>query len=286
MNDRTARGTCGPESDERAVRPAVQLLWTGGWDSTFRLLSLLLIEGRSVQPHYIVDRRHYRPGLVAEQQAMRRIRERIAERYPDAAARLRPMAVCSVADIPAHAQIEQHYEGCLRAGFIGGQYEWLARYCAAHGIEAMELSIHRDDKARTLLAPLMGPSGARLDARHAGDPRYELFKWFEFPLFDATKQQMRTAARSAGFEDIMSLTWFCHRPRGGEACGVCNPCIYTIEEGLGDRVPLAGRLRYALRVVPRLRHWLARHPGLYLRVRALYRRVRPARESVAASGEL
>ena len=42
---------------------------------------------------------------------------------------------------------------------------------------------------------------------------------------------MRTQARQAGFDEIMSLTWFCHRPRHGQPCGTCNPCIYTIEEG-------------------------------------------------------
>ena len=76
------------------------------------------------------------------------------------------------------------------------------------------------------------------------------------------------------FEDVMKLTWFCHRPRRGQPCGTCNPCIYTIEEGLGERVPMSGRLRYHLRVIPRVRHWLTRHPDLYMRVRALYRRLR------------
>jgi hypothetical protein len=39
-------------------------------------------------------------------------------------------------------------------------------------------------------------------------------------------------------------------------------------------VPPSGRLRYHLRVMPRVRHWLARHPDLYMRVRSLYRRLR------------
>jgi hypothetical protein len=30
-----------------------------------------------------------------------------------------------------------------------------------------------------------------------------------------------------------------------------------------------------LRIVPRLRYWLTRHPDLYLKARALYRRIRP-----------
>lgn len=261
---------------------AVPILWTGGWDSTFRLLSLLLIEQRAVQPYYVVDRLSYRPAVPAEQEAMRKIRELITARSPAVAARLLTTIECPVAGIAPNAQINQHYERCLQTGFIGGQYEWLARYCAEHGIDAMELAIHRDDKARELLAELIDTSRTTLDPRFAGDSRYELFRRFRFPLFDKTKEQMRLDARKAGFEDAMRLTWFCHRPRNGEPCGTCNPCIYTIEEGLGDRVPLAGRIRYNLRIVPRMRHWLTQHPDLYMRIRALYRRLRGVRSGASA----
>ena len=250
------------------------LLWTGGWDSTFRLLSLVIGERREVQPYYIVDSLRQRPAVPAEREAMRLIRQRLQQRYPEAAVRLADTIECRLADIDADAEIFEHYERCLACGFIGGQYEWLARYCRQHHIEGMELSIHRDDKARTLLEDQIAFSRDRLDPRYAGDCRYELFKSFRFPLFDLTKQQMQRAARQAGFDDLMQLTWFCHRPRHGKPCGTCNPCIYTIEEGLEERVPFGGRIRYHLRVVPRLRHWLTRHPDLYMRIRVMYRRLR------------
>lgn len=251
-----------------------RLLWTGGWDSTFRLLSLLLDEQREVQPYYVIDSLHYRPAVPAEREAMRLIRQSLLKRHPQAAVRLADTIECRLVDIDADNETARYYERCLAMGFIGGQYEWLARYCRQHGIDDMELSIHRDDKARELLAELIDASRDRLDPRFAGDCRYELFKSFRFPLFDRTKRQMRDEARLGGFDDLMRLTWFCHRPRRGQPCGTCNPCIYTIEEGLAERVPLSGRVRYHLRVVPRLRHWLARHPDLYMRVRALYRRLR------------
>lgn len=250
------------------------LLWTGGWDSTFRLLSLLLGEQREVQPYYIIDSLRYRPAVPAEREAMRLIRQRLLRCHPDAAVRLADTIECPLVDIEADDELARYYECCLATGFIGGQYEWLARYCRQHGIEGMELSIHRDDKARELLADLIDSGRDRLDPKFAGDCRYELFKSFRLPLFDVTKQQMLEQARLAGFEALMRLTWFCHRPRHGNPCGTCNPCIYTIEEGLGERVPLAGRIRYHLRVVPRVRHWLTRHPHLYMRVRAAYRRLR------------
>jgi len=250
------------------------LLWTGGWDSTFRLLSLVLGEQREVQPYYILDDLHFRPAVPAERKAMLRIRQRLLDVCPEAAVRLADTIECPLAEIAQDDETTRHYERCLETGFIGGQYEWLARYCRQHGIDGMELSIHRDDKARELLAELIDASRARLDPRFAGDSRYELFKSFRFPLFDVTKRQMQAAARLGGFDELMQLTWFCHRPRHRQPCGTCNPCIYTIEEGLSERVPPAGRIRYHLRVVPRVRHWLTRHPDLYMRVRALYRSLR------------
>ena len=33
----------------------INLLWTGGWDSTYRLLEILLIEKKVVQTYYLID---------------------------------------------------------------------------------------------------------------------------------------------------------------------------------------------------------------------------------------
>ena len=33
----------------------INLFWTGGWDSTYRLLYLLIVEKKYVQPYYIID---------------------------------------------------------------------------------------------------------------------------------------------------------------------------------------------------------------------------------------
>ena len=256
------------------TRSEARLLWTGGWDSTFRLLQLLLVERRGVRPYYIIDRAQYRPAVPAERHAMELIREWVTGLYPDAAAGLRPTIECAFHDIAPNPRITSAYERSLKSGFIGGQYEWLARFCAQHGIDDMELAIHRDDKARELIEDLIDTSRTRLDPRFAGDGRYELFRYFRFPLFDMSKLEMRDEARRAGFEEIMAYTWFCHRPINGEPCGVCNPCVYTIQEGLAERISARGMRRYRYRVLPRLRSALTRQTGLYLAARSLYRRMR------------
>jgi hypothetical protein len=40
----------------------------------------------------------------------------------------------------------------------------------------------------------------------------------------------------------MDMTWFCHTPVRGRPCGICAPCVYTIEEGLARRVPVSRRV--------------------------------------------
>jgi hypothetical protein len=253
---------------------ATHLFWTGGWDSTFRLLQLLLKEGRIVQPYYVLDRPERRPAVSYERDAMSKIRSLLRVRHPGVSDNLRATVECAFNDVPHYPEVTAAYEGSLRFGFIGGQYEWLARYCLNREIRDMELSIHRDDKARELIAEIIDPSRSRVDDKFARDARYELFKHFRFPLFDTSKEKMRLVAREEGFEELMNLTWFCHRPIGGEPCGVCNPCVYTIEEGLEDRLTAAGRKRYQKRIMPRLRQALARHTGLYLAARSVYRRLR------------
>jgi hypothetical protein len=216
---------------------------------------------------------------------MGRIRSLLEDQWPEAGARLLPTLECTLQSLAPAAEITQSYERCLHHAFIGGQYDWLARACRSRGIAGTELAVHRDDKARELLAPLIGPDRETLDPKFAGDERYELFKYFRFPLFDISKMDMRAEAVRNGFETLMNETWFCHRPRNGRPCGVCNPCIYTIEEGLADRVPLTGRIRYTVRVVPRVMHWLARHPAIYMSARSAYRKIRKrpgARDTIDA----
>jgi len=57
----------------------VDLLWTGGWDSSYRLLSLLLDLRLPVQPIYLYDDK--RVSAPVEVQTMQRLRERLAEEW-------------------------------------------------------------------------------------------------------------------------------------------------------------------------------------------------------------
>lgn len=244
------------------TRRPVDLLWTGGWDSTFRLLQLVLVERRSVQPHYLIDAG--RPSTGAELTAMDNIRRSLPE---SAAAMIAPTTFRTVSSLPRNEQIEAAYNNILERYFLGAQYEWLPRYCEWADIQDMELSIHVDDTAHTALKSrvVRDREAYILDEDLEGHPIYRLFGSFRFPILDISKKDMEAVAAEHGFESIMEETWFCHQPRNGKPCGVCNPCIYTIEEGMAKRVPIKSRIRYRLRVTPRLKSIIQKHkhPRLY-----------------------
>ncbi|HET8985545.1 MAG TPA: hypothetical protein VFN03_07280, partial [Trueperaceae bacterium] len=83
------------------------LLWTSGWDSTFRLLCALLLEDAHVRPHYVSD--PSRPSTAAELKAMANIRSAIVRQYPEAAERLLPTQHAHRDEIPAIPITERRF---------------------------------------------------------------------------------------------------------------------------------------------------------------------------------
>ncbi len=144
--------------------------------------------------------------------------------------------------------------GLKAVDYIGRQYEHLARYAQQLGLEGLELSVHRDDRAYLFL---------REDVRRVessdgeaywtlvdapANPNLLLFRAFRFPLFELTKLDMEQVAAEHGFSALMEQTWFCHKPLPGDVpCGRCGPCGYAMTEGMSRRLPWTSRLRYYAR---------------------------------------
>lgn len=49
-------------------KKSVNLFWTGGWHSTFRLIQLVLLHQKVVQPYYLID--HYKKSTLFKTCAM------------------------------------------------------------------------------------------------------------------------------------------------------------------------------------------------------------------------
>lgn len=221
------------------------LLWTGGWDSTFRLLELVVRDKKCVIPVYMID--EARPSFRAEILAMQKIKNAIAARWPETRGLIQGTMYKAVSDIKEDQTITAAFNNILKTSFMGSQYDWLARYCKDEGINAIELCIHRDDKAHAIIQRFVSQTSSGdsyvVSEAYRGSDEGTVFGCFSFPLLEFTKVSMKDVAEKNGWADIMGMTWFCHRPLFGNVpCGRCNPCRYTIEEGLGERIPPLSRL--------------------------------------------
>ena len=225
------------------------ILWTSGWDSTFQLMRSLVTGTAHLQPIYLVDEN--RASTAMELLVMKRIKQKIRADLPDRADLLRPVRFVAVSDLLENENISRAFAAVRNRKRIGIQYDWLGRFCHQFGVSDLELCIHRDDKAHDVLQHVVeadegAPGTYRVSQRHAGTAEHDLFKPYTFPVFDLTKLQMKAIAEELGFAAIMGMTWFCHAPKNGKPCGTCGPCRYTIDEGLGSRVPAFRRLKGTL----------------------------------------
>ena len=229
----------------------VNLFWTGGWDSTFRLLQLLIKQNKIVQPHYLIDtdRRSIYPELVT----IRNIKREIFSCFPNTRERLFPTKIMDIIDLPLNPAISESAVRLKKNLDIGAQYDWLARYCFGQGERNIELGFTQGENLTKIIEPLSTCSGGgediiyQVDERFKGRDEYTVFCWFRFPLLYLSKLDMQKIAWEDGFQDIMRMTWFCHHPgRRNKPCGLCVPCENTIERGLGWRVPRLNRIKYYL----------------------------------------
>ena len=125
---------------------------------------------------------------------------------------------------------------------LGSQYDWLARF--SKDIVNLELSIEKGTRPVRAIMEYGGIKKIidnkigeyyKLDKSVSDDITIKIFGNYHYPLLDYTKLQMKKEAEEYGFIDLMNKTWFCHNPIDNQPCGVCNPCIGTIEGGLEYR---------------------------------------------------
>jgi hypothetical protein len=236
--------------DARDSAEPVKLLWTGGWDSTYRLLDLVLVQARTVQPVYFALERRSAP---MERRAMESIREGLAERWPLAAHLVLPTRYHAMEPVPEDPEALaalQALRGLPGARRLGGQYYSLAAAARHYRIDDLELGLHAEEGSAwydRLNANVVADGDTW---RLVADPEPDalrLLEPFSFPLLTLTKRDMAARAKSAGFAELLERTWFCHTPDArGRPCGLCAPCRLTMKQGLARRVPRLKRLRHHL----------------------------------------
>jgi hypothetical protein len=227
-------------------RTVVNILWTGGWDSTFRIIQLSF-KNVIIQPFYLKDNRK---SEQFELQAIKSITKELRE-LPSTKSIINEVKTTNVVDIEEDIEITGAYQQLYQKSFFGSQYDWLARF--AKTLNNLELTIHQDDKAFSLIQNYGKVNKIynqergeyyKIDPSSSSKELLKVFGNFDFPILEYSKMDMKKEAEKNGFIHLLNKTWFCHTPFNGQPCGICNPCIYTIEEGLVYRFDKSAIKRY------------------------------------------
>lgn len=230
------------------------LFWTCGWDSTYRLLELLLIEKVKTQPIYIIDRQ--RKSASVELKTIALLEKKIIEKYPETKELLLPTHFAEKEAVNNYPEITKAVKHIETVRKIGSQYEWLSAYCKQHNLKNVELCIEKNIKPDSFSRFLYKYQCLKDNITEVNPEEEQttkkavaiIFGDFSLPLIDVLKTEMEENSKQNGWLDIMYLTWFCHKPRNSKPCGKCVPCMLTISKGMGHRIPLLNRIKGHLKM--------------------------------------
>ena len=240
----------------------IKILWTGGFDSTCRMLQLSKLHVR-VQPIYIIDGSN-RKSINNELHAISEITKDI-DAHPETRFDLLPLIKIKMDEIGEDEEISTAHRNIRRNIPLGTQYEWLARFAKSN--PNLELCFEKDESAslyhylRSYEVMKRIEEGeveyCMIDEAKTDSDIFTILGNFRFPLplLQTTKLEMIVEYERLGYESTMHKTWFCHTPVNNEPCGVCNPCKITIKEGLTHRFSGEAMKRYRAEIKYENKFW-------------------------------
>ena len=227
----------------------VRVYWTGGFDSTFRVLQAVIDERRTVTPYYLsgdIDnaaaRKTRRRNRQMEFQAMNTIREALAHDFPEAAARLNPTVV--VEHVKLTSTTRQQMRHLAKQKVVRRptcQYGSLGQYALQLG-QPIEIGIVRDGHSNAgIYAGLqdkiagVGASCRLTEEAIRTSPPYGLFRNCVFPLMHLQKPDMLRIAKEGGYDHLLLHTWSCWYPTpDNRPCNRCLMCRERILNAQGE----------------------------------------------------
>lgn len=220
----------------------IYVFWTGGFDSTFRLCQLTIIEKKKVQPVYISDpnldnsennntKRH---NHIYEYNAMENIKDMIFTKFPYTKNLILP--TIDINDIDIDETIKYHMKQLHK------QKKVRRPVCQYGGMAQTTKNLNKDIEicVENAQGSMMNRTiKNKLKCNHKSckyddlklvdnlkeeDKSLEIFKRFVFSTIFLTKKDMYNIAKKNKFDDILDITWSCWYPRKGKPCGKCVMC--------------------------------------------------------------
>lgn len=228
----------------------INVLWTGGYDSTFRVLQLSKFN-IDIQPYYFKDNR------ISEENELNAIAEitQDIKNHSETKATILPLITYNTSDVKNDEVITKAYKKIRESLPLGSQYDWLARFAKEKDMNNLELGLEKSESSvarqtiekfgEVQLVEEGQLSYYIINKDKSNEDLINIFGRFHFPnpLYNLTKQEMLAEYEKLGFKNIVKKTWFCFTPIDGEPCGLCNPCKSTLNEGMDFRFSKRGLRR-------------------------------------------
>lgn len=229
-------------------------MWTGGFDSTLRIVQLSE-KDIIIEPYYIYFPQ--RKSVEKELETIEKLRKMILER-PSTKAEIKHLHVMPSSDfLPVDKDILEAYEVLYKTDGLAKQNKVLAM--ATRKIPGLEICFERSKGSKKIVDTIIEkPYLTQLKEQdeiyyyineNAPKEVYTIFKDYKFPkrIIELTKQEEYEDFKRLNALDIAKATWFCQFPINDEPCGYCSVCRASVQE-LGDwRLTEAGKKRY--------KHW-------------------------------
>ena len=225
------------------------IFWTGGWDSTYRIVQLSRRD-ITVQPIYVID--PSRGSIEYEQKAMEEITHKLYN-HQETKAKILPVMQINLSDIPRNEDVSSAYVKVKESVRIGSQYEWLGRLALQYpgieiGIEKPSGEFNGCITAIEMFGKFKKEDDTLVVDKEASSQDINtLFGNLTFPIADITETEMLEKIRGGGgYEEVMKCIWFCHSPVGSEPCGMCRPCQQKMECNMEWLLSKQGQERYKM----------------------------------------
>lgn len=215
------------------------VFWTGGMDSTFRVIQLLMTTDRIVQPHYIISSED---STSIEIDTILTISRDLIRKYPELKSRFLPTIFTNEKLIPGLEEVTEQINELRKKCIVTDQYIFMVNYLKANNIDKIDVAITKEITLH-------------------GNRKFEYYRTskafvnFAYPILDLSKRDMFRLAKENDWYDLLSKTTFCHRPRKKVSpCGVCGPCNDAVVAGMGFRLPLVPLIKAKL-TIPLRKYW-------------------------------
>jgi len=246
----------------------IHVLWTGGMDSTFRVVFLSRLPVRII-PYYIITDLEFRKSNENELNAINSITQILRE-HKDTKCVLEDIILITRDQIPHKKDISDAFQSLqdrtnemnksilkkwnfktqakgihayIVPYLMASQYEDCALLAYARNLSELEIGLAGDEPSIIKTVTKLGGIFKKIEMDIIGDNYIldfddnasdlkTIFKNFSFPMLKTLKMDNEEFLLENGYEEISKLTWFCYTPiEGNKPCGTCIPCCAKIREG-------------------------------------------------------